>query len=202
MRLAHLYISLLLTLSILSTGIAHTAFAESETETAPAANAETAPEMIADTPISRYKAETEALIESLSDEQAKKYYLIRNTHGIIRSVESVEAIVEKAAKSCKKEQKDLGAKVEDRFVEWKLALHPIMKSSEDRLEKLVLMQDYAKPSDVKKHLKNFDLAATYGESLIDQVPASDAKSCEKLLKSMDATQGNLIRLLKETIGLE
>jgi hypothetical protein len=180
--------------------LAHTAFAEGETETAP--TAEITLETAVDTPISRYKAETEALIESLSDEQAKKYYLIRNTHGIIRSVESVEAIVEKAAQSCKKEQKYLGTKVEDRFVEWKLAIHPIIKSSEDRLEKLVLMQDYAKPSDVKKHLKNFDLAATYGESLIDQVPASDAKSCEKLLKSMDATQGNLIRLLKETIGLE
>jgi hypothetical protein len=182
--------------------LVQTALAEGETETAPAANAEIAPEIIADTPITRYKAETEALIESLSDTQAKKYYLIRNTHGIIRSVESVELIVEKAAKSCKKEHKGLGKEIENRFVEWKLALHPTMKSSEDRLEKLILMQDYAKPSDVKKHLKSFDLAANYGESLLEQVPASDAKSCEQLLKSMDATQGNLIRLLKETIGLE
>tara|TARA_R110002124_G_scaffold129483_1_gene290932 strand:+ start:233593 stop:234156 length:564 start_codon:yes stop_codon:yes gene_type:complete len=186
--------SLLLTLCILSPNGASQALAEeAQTQVSEAAP---------DTPISRYKAETEALIESLSEEQAKKYYLIRNTHGIIRSVESVEAVVGKAAKSCKKNHKDLGKEIENRFVEWKLALHPIIKSSEDRLEKLVLIQDYAKPSDVKKHLKNFDLAATYGEKLMKQVPASDEESCTKLLKSMDATQSNLIRLLKETIGLE
>jgi hypothetical protein len=67
---------------------------------------------------------------------------------------------------------------------------------------MVLAQSYAKPIDVKKHLKNFDAAAEYGESLIDMKPASDEKSCALLLKNMDKTQPDLIRLLKENIGLE
>ena len=155
-----------------------------------------------DTPITRYAAEAEDLLRNLSEEQAKKYHLIRDTHGIIRSVQSVETIVGKAVKECKEKHGELGENIDKRFTEWKLAVHPVVKSGEDRLEKLILLQDYAKPSDVKKHLKSFDAAAQYGEKLIDLKTASDKKSCTALLKDMDKTQPNLIRLLRENIGLD
>lgn len=156
----------------------------------------------AGTPVTKFTQEAENLLKDLSEDQAKKYLLIRETHGVIRSVQSVEALVEKAVKSCKDGHVELGEQIQKRFNEWKLAVHPVIKSGEDRLEKLILLQDYAKPSEVKEHLKNFDLAAEYGEKLIDPKPASDEKSCKSLLKNMDNTQPNLIRLLKQNIGLE
>lgn len=156
----------------------------------------------APTPVSEYAQEVKDLVESLNEEQAKKYTLIRHTHGVIRSVQSVEKHVAKAVKACKGNHKELGKNIESRFNEWKVAIHPVIKSGEDRLEKLILLQDYAKPSDVKQHLENYDKAALYGEKLMDLKPASDKESCNKLLKSMDKTQPDLIRLLKENIGVE
>jgi|TARA_R110002126_G_scaffold13118_4_gene57004 hypothetical protein len=156
----------------------------------------------AQTPVTQYAAETEDLIKSLSDEQVEKYYKIRHVHGVIRSVKSVESIIDKAVKSCKKNHKDLGKSIEERFAEWRVAVRPVIKKGNERLEKLVLLQDYAKPSQVKKHLKNFDTAAEYGESLIDMKPAADEKSCSLLLENMDKTQPDLIRLLQKSIGLE
>jgi hypothetical protein len=156
----------------------------------------------ADTPVTQYAAETEKLVKSLSEEQADKYFQIRNVHGVIRSVKSVETIISKAVKSCKKSHKELGNNIEERFAAWRVAVRPVIQQGNERLEKMVLAQSYAKPIDVKKHLKNFDAAAEYGESLIDMKPASDEKSCALLLKNMDKTQPDLIRLLKENIGLE
>lgn len=156
----------------------------------------------ADTPVTQYVQETDKLVESLSEEQADKYYKIRNVHGVIRSVKSVEAIIDKAVSSCKKEHKELGKNIEERFAAWRVAVRPVISKGNERLEKLILLQDYAKPSEVKQHLKNFDSAAEYGESLIDMKPASDEKSCKSLLESMEKTQADLIRLLEKNIGLE
>tara|TARA_A100000171_G_C2022707_1_gene91895 strand:+ start:8 stop:577 length:570 start_codon:yes stop_codon:yes gene_type:complete len=156
----------------------------------------------ADTPVTQYAQETEELVKSLNEEQADKYYKIRNVHGVIRSVKSVEAIIDKAVSSCKKEHKDLGKNIEERFAEWRVAVRPVISKGNERLEKLILLQDYAKPSQVKQHLKNFDSAAQYGESLIDMKPASDEKSCKSLLENMEKTQADLIRLLEKSIGLE
>ena len=184
--------TLLAALTVLGTVFSSAAFAE-ETKAA---------DTIKDTPIARYQAETEDLLRNLSEEQIKKFLVIRETHGIIRSVQSVGDIVGKAVKECKEKHGELGQNIDKRFNEWKLAVHPVIKSGEDRLEKLILLQDYAKPSEVKAHLKSFDAAAQYGERLIDLKTASDDKSCTALLKDMDKTQPNLIRLLRENIGLK
>lgn len=154
------------------------------------------------TPLAALDAQTKSLLDGLDDEQKNELAAIRNSHGIIRAVEDVQASVQRGVFACGKANADLKDPMDKRLSGWRTAIRPVMKQAQAKREKLILLQHVAKPSVIRSYLKAFDEAIAFRNSGIKQVPVTERKDCESLLKSMDSTQENLIKLLKENLGLE
>ena len=67
---------------------------------------------------------------------------------------------------------------------------------------MVLLQSIGKPSEIRSYLKLFDDAAAQSVSDIKSVPITEKAECEKLVKNMDKTQADLIRLMTEQLNLD
>ena len=88
-----------------------------------------------------------------------------------------------------------------RFEAWKDAVRPVMKDARKRLDKMILLQSFAQPSEVRAYLKKFDAAVIFRNQGVKAVPVKEKSACEALQKSMDKTQDNMAKMLTEALGL-
>lgn len=154
------------------------------------------------TPLAALDSQTKTLLEGLDDAQKNEFAAIRNSHGIIRAVEDVQASVQRGVLACGKANADLKDSLDERLSNWRAAIRPVMKQAQTKQEKMILLQSFAKPSVIRSYLKTFDEAVAFRNSAIKEVPVTERKECESLLKSMDGTQENLIKLLRENLALD
>lgn len=155
----------------------------------------------AETPLTALDAATANMLKGLDENQAKQFSAITNSHGIIRSVEDVQHSISLAVQSCSAANPDLKTGITDRFEGWKDAVRPVMKSARSKLDKMVLLQSFAQPSQVRAYLKQFDEAVVYRNQTLKPTPIQKAEDCKKLQSSMDKTQKDLVTLITETLGL-
>ncbi len=155
-----------------------------------------------ETPLVALDNQTKSLLEGLDDAQKNELAAIRNSHGIIRAVEDVQASVQRGVLACGKANADLKDSLDERLSNWRAAIRPVMKQAQTKQEKMILLQNVAKPSVIRSYLKIFDEAVAFRNSAIKEVPVTERKECESLLKSMDGTQENLIKLLRENLALD
>lgn len=155
-----------------------------------------------ETPLTMLDSQTKALLSGLDDAQKNEFAAIRNSHGIIRAVEDVQASVQRGVSACGKANVDLKDSLDERLSNWRASIRPVMKQAQTKQEKMILLQNFAKPSVIRNYLKTFDEAVAFRNSAIKEVPVTEHKDCEALLKSMDSTQENLIKLLRENLALD
>lgn len=151
------------------------------------------------TPITEWIAAENALIEPLTDEQQRTFYIIRNKHGVIRSVRVVDRDVGNAVKACGKENPDMKDKMDDRFKAWEGSVLPILDSAEKFLKEEIDKQEMVPASDFRHILKMNDEAFEFSEKQIEKSPVTTKDACEGLLKSMDRTEDKLINLLLDIL---
>jgi hypothetical protein len=154
------------------------------------------------TPIQKLDDRAVALLDKKNENQIKQFDAIRAAHGIIKAVENVQSSLVRAVKSCGTQNPDMKEALETRLSDWRLSVRPSIQQGKSRLEKMILLQDIAKPSEVRAYLKAFDEAIAYRDKNIASVPVSDKKSCEKMLKEMDKSEKDLPKLLIENLGLD
>jgi hypothetical protein len=164
------------------------------------ASAETPPAK-AETPLEKLALSTDAMMKGLDDNQQKQFASITNSHGTIRTVEDVQQSIDRAVKSCAVANADLKETMQVRFEEWKNTIRPPMKEARRKLDKMILLQSFAQPSQVRKYLKEFDAALLYRNKAIKAEPVSSQADCEKLKSSMNDTQNNIVNLLTESLAL-
>lgn len=160
-----------------------------------------AKETTKDTPQTRLDAATDAMMKGLEENHLKQFSSIEYSHGTIRAVEDVQQSIARAVTSCSKANPDIKDSLSSRFEEWKEALRPVMQKARNKLDKMILLQGFAQPSQVRAYLKKFDAAVIYRNQGIKAVPVTDKKDCQKLQDSMNKTQNDLINLLTESLEL-
>jgi hypothetical protein len=150
----------------------------------------------------RLDARTKALMEKMDENQLLQLASIRTAHGTIRAVENVQDSVKHAVDSCAKKNPDIEDRIESRFDNWKLAIRPTLKKAESKLEKMILLQSFGKPSEVRGYLKLFDEAVAARDAAVKSVPITEKAECERLIGKMDETEGSLIKLMTESLSLD
>ncbi len=155
-----------------------------------------------ETPVTRLDEATDLMTKGLKDNQMLQFRAIEQAYRTIRAVEDVQMSVGKAVTSCSKANPDIADEMTERMRLWKDSLRPTMKSARNKLDKMILLQDFAQPSSVRKYLKLFDEAVNYRNAGVEAVPVSDKDACLKLKKNMDQTEKSLNTLLKQTLGLD
>lgn len=155
-----------------------------------------------DAPQTRLDAKTEALMKDLNENQLRQLAAIRESHGTIRAVENVQLSVKNAVTSCAAKNPDIKDQINSRHDNWRRGLRPTMKQAQTKLEKMILLQSFAKPSEVRSYLKMFDEAAAESTARVKAVPITEKAECEKLVKSMDKTEEDLIRLITKNLALD
>lgn len=165
---------------------------------APAATPEKAKD---DNAVTRLDEATTAITKDLDKNQLLQFRAIETSYRTIRAVEDVQLSVSTAVDACGKKNPDMKADMDKRLMDWKGALRPVIKNGRDRLDKMVLLQGFNRPSVVRNYLKMFDEAILYRNQGIKSVPVTEKEQCQKLSDNMDKTQESLINLLTSTLGL-
>ncbi len=154
------------------------------------------------TMIEKLDARTTALLDKKSDNQIKQFEAIRAAHGIMKAVENVQSSLMRAVKSCGEKNPEMKEALSARLGDWRLSVRPSLQQGKSRLEKMILLQDVAKPSEVRAYLKLFDDAIAERDKNITAIPVSDKAACQRMLKEMDKSEKELPELLIENLGLD
>ena len=153
------------------------------------------------TPLEILDAATKDTLKDLDENQTKQFSAISNSFSVIRSVEDVQQSISRAVESCSAANPDLKEGMSSRFEKWKDNVRPTMKKARKKLDKMILLQSYAQPSQVRAYLKKFDEAIVYRNQQLKPAPISKVEDCKKLQTSMDKTQNDLVNLITESLGL-
>jgi basic membrane lipoprotein Med (substrate-binding protein (PBP1-ABC) superfamily) len=159
------------------------------------------PVMAEETPLSILEKANTDMAKGLDENQVKQFSAINNSYAIIRSVDDVQHSISLAVESCSNAHPDLKESISNRFEVWKDTIRPVMKKARTKLDKMILLQSFAQPSEVRAYLKKFESAVIFRNQKIKSAPIEKAEDCKKLQSSMDTTQNNLVNLITENLGL-
>lgn len=155
-----------------------------------------------ETPLSILNKATDEIMKGLDENQLKQFAAIEGAHGTIRAIEDVQMSLTRAVKSCSDAHPDMKEGLSAEFEGWKDAIRPEMRRANKKLDKMILLQGFAQPSQVRAYLKKFDAAVVDRNQKIKPVAISSSEDCEKFQGSMSKTKANLTKLLVDTLGLD
>ena len=156
---------------------------------------------IDETPLTKLEKLTAEVTKNMDENQTKQFGAINNSFSIIRTVEDVQQSITRAVTSCSKANPDIKKSLSGRFEGWKDAVRPVMKQANSKLDKMILMQGFAKPKEVRAYLKSYEAAVIYRNQKIKIAPIEKLEDCLRLQTNMDSTQTNLVNLITETLAL-
>ncbi len=140
-----------------------------------------------------------AMIDKFSKAQVESILILRNKHAYIRVTEVLERDIGNAVKACGKANPDIKAKMDGRFTQWKNAVNPIIKTAKKQLDTDIDGQKIVEPKEFRRVMKLNDKAFEHGEKQIQKTPVTTKEACEGLLASMDRTEDDMIKILRQTL---
>lgn len=152
-----------------------------------------------ETPITKWIAAENALLDSMPKSNQEVFFVLRNKHSVIRTLGVVHRDIKNAVKACSKNNKDMKASMEDRLEDWENAVLPILKDAEKLLKVEVKEQEAFHSSDYNHVMKLNDEAFKFSESKIQKTPVTTPEACQGLLDSMDETEDNLVGILQDML---
>lgn len=152
-----------------------------------------------ETPLTKWIEAEEALLDGKSRKEQQTYYILRTKYGLIRTIEVVEADIEKAVKACGRENPDLKQKMDGRFSNWQDSVKPVLNDAATVLNKEINEQNVIGQSAFKDILELNDKAFEFQESQIEKNILTTEKACLDLLESMDRTEDKMIDLLQDIL---
>lgn len=149
-----------------------------------------------ETPIIKWMDAENALLETLPRANQKVFFIFRNKHSVIRSIEVVHKDIKSAVRSCGKENSDMRKDINSRLKEWEKSVFPILKEAKGFLKKELKEQEAFHASDYNHVMKLNDKAYKFSESKIEKQVVSTKEACEGLLASLDSSEDKLVELLQ------
>lgn len=151
------------------------------------------------TPITKWIEAENELLATLPKENQKVFFIMRNKHSVIRTIDVVHRDIKNAVKACGKENKEMRADMSSRFKEWESAVLPIIKDAQKFLKRELKEQDAFHVTDYNHVTKLNDKAYTFSESKVEKQVVTTEQACRGLLNSMDDTEDKLISLLQDIL---
>lgn len=151
------------------------------------------------TPVSDWIEAENKMLDTLNLSGKEVFFIMRNKHSVIRTIEVVRRDIQKAVKECGKENKDLKKPMKERLKDWEGAVNPIVQTAREFLEKELKEQEAFHLSDYRHVIRLNDKAYKYSDSKVEKTVVTTEKACNNLLRSMDRTEDELIRLLQEIL---
>lgn len=152
-----------------------------------------------ETPITEWISSENALLKRLPKQNQQTFFILRNKHSVIRSIETVKRDVGNAVKACSKNNKELAKPMNTRFKQWTSIIDPILKEAKDFLNLELKEQEAFHITDYRHITKLNDKAYKFSESQIKKSPVTTKGACESLLESMDRTEENLVNILQDVL---
>lgn len=137
------------------------------------------------------------LVAPLSQPQMKDLFLMRESYGLIRSVEIVQRDISRAVRLCGEDNADLKDPMAARLKKWNGTVDPVLKERMAALQSAIDDQDFAKPEKIRSYFKSLDDAAVYAEKKFDKRVVTTPEACKGLLQSMDGTQNEVANIMKD-----
>lgn len=151
------------------------------------------------TPVDEWVEAENAMIDKLSEDDQAKIFIMRNKHSVIRAIGVVERDIGAAVEACGKNNPDMKDSMSERYKQWQNAVNPIIKTAQKNLDASINSQKIVKASEFKKVLKLNDMAFEYGDKMTVKKPVSSKDACEKLVKSMDKSEDEMVTLLRQSL---
>ncbi len=158
--------------------------------------------VVEETPVTKLEAATKVMTEGLDKNKSLQFLAIETSYRTIRAVEDVQMSVSRAITSCSKENKEMSKSYNDTYSDWKESLRPTLKEGRTKLDKMILLQGFAQPSEVRTYLKKFDAAVIYRNQGIKTIPVNKREDCDRLIANMAETKVSLKKLLTDTLALD
>ncbi|HPF78089.1 MAG TPA: hypothetical protein PLF01_02245 [Alphaproteobacteria bacterium] len=152
-----------------------------------------------ETPITKWIAAENALLDSLPEQNQKVFFVLRNKHSVIRSIRVVDRDIKNAVKACGKANKDMKQPMNERFKSWEDSVLPVLKEAEKFLEVELKEQKAFYVSDYRHIIDLNDKAYKFSESKVQKTPVTTPEACQGLLDSMDRTEDDLLSLLQDIL---
>jgi len=151
------------------------------------------------TPITKWIDAENELLDSLPKENQKVFFILRNKHSVIRTIDVVHRDIKSAVKACGKENKGIRKEMNARLKEWESAVLPVIKEAQKFLKRELKEQEAFHATDYKHVTKLNDKAYKFSESKVEKQVVTTEKACRGLLNSMDDTEDKLISLLQDIL---
>lgn len=142
------------------------------------------------------------LMEGMDHNQTLQFAAIRTSYGTIRSVQNVQQSIDKAVKSCGETTPGIKETMDSGFENWRMYIRPTMRKAESKLEKMIMLQTFARPSEVRSYLKLFDDTVAARDAEVKKEPVVNKDECIKLLRRMSETQQKMVELLNKSLYLD
>jgi hypothetical protein len=159
-------------------------------------------------PINGYGAEpskldrhTEQFLQTMDEQQKKQFADIKMGHGVVRAVEYTNKSIDRAIKSCGKNNPSLKPELISVHKSWKANLLPTLRKGEDRVDQMIKRQRIAKPLVIRSYLKEYDMAAVAKNKKIKEVPITSVEECRGLMGKMKSVENELMSLITDTLKL-
>jgi hypothetical protein len=136
------------------------------------------------------------MLDSMPRANQKVFFIFRNKHSVIRSIEVVHKDVKSAVRSCGKNNPDMKKEMNARLKEWENSVFPILKEAKKFLKQELKEQEAFHASDYNHVMKLNDKAYKFSESKIEKQVVSSKESCEGLYASMDNSEDKLVTMLQ------
>ncbi len=147
--------------------------------------------------IARVEQKARELTAPLSQPQMKTVLALRESYGLIRSVEIVQRDIGRAVRLCGEDNRDLKDPMAARFKKWSSVVDPVLKERMGALQDAIDKQDFTKPEKIRGYFKALDDAAIYAEKKFDKRVITTEEACKSLLQSMDGTQHQVAEIMKD-----
>ena len=151
------------------------------------------------TPITDWIDAENQMLDTMNLSSKEVFFIMRNKHSVIRTIEVVRRDIQKAVKACGKENKGLKNPMRDRLKDWENAVNPIIKNAREFLETELKEQEAFHLTDYRHVMRLNDKAFRYSDSKVEKTVVTTPEACQGLLDSMDRTEDELIRLLQEIL---
>ncbi len=140
-----------------------------------------------------------ALLKDITPEGQDQFQKINVLYRTLGMVGDTRVALDRGIKNCIKHHKDQAFGFQNQFQAWKNEVLPVIRQGQNRLDKMILTQTFAKPAAVQDYLKTLTASIFIQNNVVQEIPVSDLDACQAMVDQMKKTQKTMVSIMKETL---
>ena len=152
-----------------------------------------------ETPITQWIDAENKVLDALPKQGQQVFFILRNKHSVMRSIEVVKRDVRNAVQACSENNMDMADDMQTRYKEWADSIEPILDDAKEFLELELKEQTAFDVADYRRVTEMNDKAYAFSEGQVKKEIVTTPKACQGLLDSMNRTEEELIDILQDAL---